>query len=71
MALINLIDKISSGTDSYSFNIGIFIDLSKAFDTIDHNILLKKTQLLWYQRAHTYLVQELPRAQDTMPLTTM
>ena len=42
MALINLIDKISSGTDSNSFNIGICIDLSKAFDTIDHNILLKK-----------------------------
>ena len=42
MALINLIDKISSGTDSNSFNIGIFIDLSKAFDTIDHNILFQK-----------------------------
>ena len=42
MALINLIDKISSGTDSNTFNIGIFIDLSKAFDTIDHNILFQK-----------------------------
>ena len=39
MALINLIDKISSGTDSNSFNIGIFIDLSKAFV---HNILFHK-----------------------------
>ena len=29
MALINLIDKISSGTDSNSFNIGIFTDLFK------------------------------------------
>ena len=42
MALINLIDKISSGTDSNTFNVGIFIDLSKAFDTIDHNILFQK-----------------------------
>ena len=41
MALINLIDKISCGTDSNSFNIGIFIDLSKAFDTIDHNLLFQ------------------------------
>ena len=40
--LINLIDKISSGTDSNSFNIGIFIDLSKAFDTVDHNILFQQ-----------------------------
>ena len=42
IALINIIDKISSGTDSNSFNIGIFIDLSKAFDTIYHNILFQK-----------------------------
>ena len=35
MALINHIDKISSGTDSNTFNIGICIDLSKSFDTID------------------------------------
>ena len=64
MALINLIDKISSGIDSNSFNIGIFIDLSKAFDTIDDNILFQK--LNCYQRALTYLVQELPRAQNTI-----
>ena len=42
MAVINLIDKISSGTDSNSFNISIFVDLSKAFDSIDHNILFQK-----------------------------
>ena len=42
MALINLIVKISSGTDSNSFNIGIFIDIPKTFDTIDHNILFQQ-----------------------------
>ena len=42
MAVINLINKISSGTESNTFNIGIFIDLSKAFDTTDHNILFQK-----------------------------
>ena len=34
MALINLIDKISNETDNNFFNIGIFIDLSKAFDLL-------------------------------------
>ena len=42
MALINLIDKITNGIDHNAFNISVFVDLSKAFDTIDHNILLQK-----------------------------
>ena len=42
MALIKLYDKISLAIDKNEYSIGIFIDLSKAFDTLDHNILLKK-----------------------------
>ena len=43
MALITLIDKISKALDDGDFVIGVFLDFSKAFDTVDHNILLKKT----------------------------
>ena len=42
MALLDFYDKISSATDTNKYSIGIFIDLSKAFDTIDHEILLNK-----------------------------
>ena len=50
MAMIDLVDKISSNIDHKNHNIGIFLDISAAFDTIDHNILLKKTSVLLYKR---------------------
>ena len=42
--------EISSNIDNNNHNIGIFRDLSKAFDTIHHNILLKKTSVLRHKR---------------------
>jgi hypothetical protein len=44
MALIKLFDKITHELDNKCYSIGIFLDLSKAFDTIDHNILIDKLQ---------------------------
>ena len=44
LALISLIDKLSSAMDQGDKVIGIFLDFSKAFDTADHNILLLKLE---------------------------
>ena len=40
-AIINLTDNKESAIDNEKFVYGVFIDLLKAFDTIDHNILLE------------------------------
>jgi retron-type reverse transcriptase len=45
MAMLNLYDKVSAAVDNNEYSIGIFIDLSKAFDTVNHDILLKKLEL--------------------------
>ena len=34
--------NVQSALDNNKFACGIFIDLEKAFDTVDHNILLSK-----------------------------
>ena len=44
MAVLEMIDKITNARDSNAFSIGIFIDLSKAFDTLNHNILFDKLE---------------------------
>ena len=44
LALIELIDRIYSQLDEKKIPIAIFMDLSKAFDTIDHDILICKME---------------------------
>ena len=41
-ALLTFVEKVTHALDKFSHTIGIFLDFSKAFDTINHVILLKK-----------------------------
>lgn len=44
MANIDAVEEIPNALDSKKHTIGIFIDLKKSFDTIDHSILVQKLE---------------------------
>ena len=44
MALLKLVNDITEELDKGNCSIGIFIDLSKAFDAVDHKLLLRKME---------------------------
>ena len=42
LAILELVENITTSIDDCKSTVGIFIDLKKAFDTVDHDILIKK-----------------------------
>ena len=42
MALMILVDKLTKALENGEYVLGVFLDFSKAFDTVDHNILISK-----------------------------
>ena len=42
-AILDILNKIQNNIDKRLYSCGIFIDLKKAFDTVDHSILLHKS----------------------------
>ena len=41
-AVLNLVEEITTSLEQNKYTVGVFIDLKKAFDTVDHDILCKK-----------------------------
>ena len=81
LAGLELTDRILKDIDERNVSLAIFMDLSKAFDTLDHQILLKKLHnygitgpaLKWFS---SYLTGRLQYVEidgissDVLPLTT-
>ena len=79
--LVDLIEEISTYLDQGDYAVSIFLDLSKAFDTANHSILLSKLLSYGIQKPHinwfkSYLNKRKQRVfvngniSDTMPITS-
>ena len=44
-AIVKLVDQIYKSFEKDHYTLGVFIDLSKAFDTVDHKILIRKLEM--------------------------
>ena len=59
-AISDLTYLVYKAFEENEIGIGIFLDLSKAFDTINHSIVIKKIRLVWYKGESLGLVQKVP-----------
>ena len=65
-AILELVDELRQSFNENKFTVGVFIDLSKAFDTIDHKILISKLKhysvngnmLKWFWNDHIDIVEK-------------
>ena len=78
--LVDLIEEISTSLVQEDYAVSIFLDLSKAFDSVNHSILLSKLSFYGFQKPHMdWIKSYLKRKQkvfvngkisDTMPISS-
>ena len=59
MAVLDFINDMNKAIDNNMYTARIFMDLSKAFDTIDHEILLDKLYHYGFSLCFTCMVYKL------------
>ena len=57
LAVLELVDKITTNLDNNEIPLNIYLDLSKAFDTLDHQILLYKLSFYGIRGSSLKLIQ--------------
>ena len=55
-ALLSMVEAIRYNLDQKIYTCGVFVDLEKAFDTVTHDILVKKIRVLWHKRYRESMV---------------
>ena len=45
LALLELTDEITNAIDNKKASIGVFIDFKKAYNTVNHNLLIQKLEM--------------------------
>src|SRR6218665_3457868 len=58
MALLEMQTSIIEAMDQNKFSLAVFFDLSKAFDTVDHNILINKLEYFGIRGVGKYWFME-------------
>ena len=71
-AILSIVDKIQRAIDDKEFSCGIFLDFGKAFDTINHDILLEKLELYGIRGiARTWFISYLANRQQTVSVNNV
>lgn len=67
-SVVKLVDQIHESFENGHRRLSVFMDLSKAFDTIDHSI--RKARNIRHQKLKSFLVSQVSKAKETFMRVT-